>query len=136
MESGNKNFSPDLRQALLRYNARFPLPADFIADTMLEVNRVADRRAYIRGLVTISVVSLLMIVLAVVMFRFFGITLTMSVPVPVAGMTTVFASVDHTISVVESIISSPLIVMLAVSAAILLSLDRLMRRHFAARHVS
>ncbi len=134
MESGNKNFSPDLRQALLRYNARFPLPADFIADTMLEVNRVADRRAYIRGLVTISVVSLLMIVLAVVLFRFFGIKLAMSVPV--AGMTSVFTTVDHTISVVEGIISSPLIVMLAVSAAILLSLDRLMRRHFAARHAS
>lgn len=134
MESGNKNFSPDLRQALLRYNARFPLPADFIADTMLEVNRVADRRAYIRGLVTISVVSLLMIVLAVVLFRFFGIKPDMSVPV--AGMTSVFTTVDHTISVVEGIISSPLIVMLAVSAAILLSLDRLMRRHFAAHHAS
>ncbi len=128
MESGNKNYSPQLRQALLRYNARFPLPVDFIADTMLEVNRVAERRAYIRGLVTISIVSLLMIALAVAMFRFFGVKIAMTLPV----MSTLVESAN----LVESIVTSPLIVMLAASAGILLSLDRLMRRHFTTRHAS
>lgn len=128
MESGNKNYSPQLRQALLRYNARFPLPVDFIADTMLEVNRVAERRAYIRGLVTISIVSLLMIALAAAMFRFFGVKIAMTLPL--------VSTLVESANLVESIVTSPLIVMLAASAGILLSLDRLMRRHFATRHAS
>ena len=46
MESDNsKSSHDDIRQALLRYNARFPLPVNFIADTMLEINRKAERRA-------------------------------------------------------------------------------------------
>ena len=126
MKSDNKDFSPELRQALMRYNARFPLPVDFIADTMLEINRVAERRAYVRGLILISLVGLLMVALAVVMFNFVGIKLSMGLPI--------LSTLMQSFTFVENIITSPIIVMLVVASAILLSLDHLMRRHFAMRH--
>lgn len=128
MESDNKNFSPDLRQALLRYNARFPLPVDFIADTMLEINRVAERRAYVRGLILISLMGLLMVALAVVMFSFVGIKFTMTLPL--------LSTVIESFTFVESVIASPLTIMLVVASLILLTLDHLMRRRFAAHHAS
>lgn len=128
MESDNKNFSPDLRQALLRYNARFPLPVDFIADTMLEINRVAERRAYVRGLILISLMGLLMVALAVVMFSFVGIKFTMTLPL--------LSTVIESFTFVESVIVSPLTIMLVVASLILLTLDHLMRRRFAAHHAS
>lgn len=128
MESDNKNLSPDLRQALLRYNARFPLPVDFIADTMLEIDRVAERRAYVRGLILISVVGLLMVAMAAVMFSLVGIKFSMGLPI--------LSTLMESFTFVENVITSPIIVMLVVASAILLSLDHLMRRRFAIRHTS
>ena len=128
MESDNKNLSPDLRQALLRYNARFPLPVDFIADTMLEIDRVAERRAYVHGLILISVVGLLMVAMAAVMFSLVGIKFSMGLPI--------LSTLMESFTFVENLITSPIIVMLVVASAILLSLDHLMRRHFAAHHAA
>ncbi len=133
MESDNsKSSHDDIRQALLRYNARFPLPVNFIADTMLEINRKAERRAYIRGIVTISIVALLMIAVAAALFRMFGIKFAMSVPV--TELTSITTTISNSISVVENIISSPITIMLIIASAILLSLDHLVRRHYATHH--
>ncbi len=126
MKSDNKNLSPQLQQALMRYNARFPLPVDFIADTMTEINRVAERRAYVRGLILISFVSLLMVAAAVVLFSFVGIRFTITLPI--------ISTLIESFALVESILASPLIIMLLVASLILLTLDHLMRRHFALRH--
>lgn len=115
-----------MRSALTRHDARYPLPVDFIADTMLRVNHIAERRAYMRGLITITIVSLLMIALTFVMLNFFGVKYNFTLPI--------VDTLIHSATVVESIIASPFIIMLIISTALLLTLDHLMRRRFAIRH--
>lgn len=128
MDSRNKDLSPLLSQALARYDARFPLPVGFIDNTMLRVDRMAERRAYTRGLILISLVSLLMIATATVMFYIFSVKFSTTLPV--------LATVMHSFTTAESILTSPIVIHLAASSAILLSLDRIMRRRFATRHAA
>ncbi len=130
MESNRNDFDRNIREALMKYESRFKMPDNLIADTIADITRQKERKAYVRGLIAASVSVVFMIACAVGLFLYFYA----SSPAPV--FSTNF-SVDHTVhgvtSTMSDIFSNPLIIMVAIAAAVLLSLDHLMRSWLAGR---
>lgn len=119
-----------MQEALAKYQSRFVMPDNLIADTMSAIIRRKERRAYIRGLVTASVAVALMIACAVFML----IYLADVSPEPlISSNIAIGATMSGVTSQVGNLFSNPLILMIAGAAAVLLPLDRLLRSRLAMR---
>lgn len=133
MESNRNNFDRNIREALSKYESRFMMPDNLIADTMAGIVRQKERRAYIRGLVAASVAVVLMIACA----TFLILYLSATTPEPLLSSNiSIGSTMTGVTSVVRDIFSNPFILMIAGATAILLSLDHIMRSRFAMRRQS
>lgn len=133
MESNRNNFDRNIREALSKYESRFMMPDNLIADTMAGIVRQKERRAYIRGLVAASVAVVLMIACA----TFLILYLSTTTPEPLLSSNiSIGSTMTGVTSVVRDIFSNPFILMIAGATAILLSLDHIMRSRFAMRRQS
>lgn len=116
----NDNFAPNIRSALSRYEARHRLPDSMIADTMREISRISERRAYIRDIVIASIASIIVLVVAFAISRYFGVKLVFTIPI-----VDTFTGI---VLFIKRLIASPFIDLLVITSVILLSLDRLLHR--------
>ena len=133
MESNRNDFYLNMRQALSRFESRFEMPDNLIADTMAEIISRKERRAYIRGLIVASVAVVLMIACAAILL----IYLSSVSPEPLLSSGIAFGTtMTEANSVIGTIFSNHLILMIAGSAAVFLPLDHLMRSRFALRRRS
>ncbi|MDE6270208.1 MAG: hypothetical protein K2M12_05060 [Muribaculaceae bacterium] len=126
MESNSNDFNNNLRDALARYESRFSMPDNLISDTMAEISRRKERRDYMRGLVVVSAAVLLLIALTATLLHYLHASI---LPSDIL----LGSKVCEAFSVAGRVFSSPVVAMISVMSAVLVSLDYFMRSRLA-RH--
>ncbi len=118
-----------MTEALSCYGSRFVMPENLIADTMSEIVRRRERRAYIRGLLIASAAVVVMIACAVGLIVYLAVVTPepfypADIPIgnTVAGIS----------SVMKGIFSAPIVLLMIGCMVILLLLDYLVRSRMSA----
>lgn len=127
MNSDNTINNNNLREALSKYESQFIMPESLISDTMKNISRQNERRAYIRGILIAAFAAIIIITAAALLMTMLAES---SLTATGASMIRLFT---ETKMIIELPFSNPIITLVIISTLVLLLADHFLRTHLA-RH--
>lgn len=128
MNTNSNDFSRNMREALEKYESRFPMPENLISDTMAHIETRCEQRARVRGLLAVIAGALAIIACGVAGLLYLPLpTFIVEARIPAVPSVHINHTLIESANLMGNLLANPMVEMMVVITAILFTLDRLLR---------